>query len=91
MAIKFGQKIRTDNITKKYFVTSRKYVINKLKHLHYYYLTALWIYRKIPANEVCCCGVSLDNHNGWYAGIPPRCAKEYAVTSYVESKLKENK
>ena len=44
-------------------------------------------YRKQPYNEVCCCGQDmkshylLDNHS-------PRCMKEYAITSYVEERLK---
>ena len=65
--------------------------MNKLKH-YIYYLTALWIYRKIPANEVCCCGASIIDGLGcsdYYC--PSRCAKEYAITSYVDSKVKENK
>ena len=38
-------------------------------------------------NEVCCCGTGMNEHSA-YDNHTPRCAKEYAVTCYVESKLK---
>ena len=58
----------------------------KIKH-NLYLSLAKFKYRKIPYNEVCCCGASMDGHPT-YDNHSPRCAKEYAITSYVNDKLK---
>ncbi|AUR93411.1 hypothetical protein NVP1187O_098 [Vibrio phage 1.187.O._10N.286.49.F1] len=71
-------------------------MIDKLK-LNWYLLCAKWKYRKQDHNEVCCCGTGMEKRYhtilGYYYNCPDywcvgRCAKEYAITCYVESKLK---
>lgn len=42
-------------------------------------------FRKYPYNEVCCCGSDGDH---MFENHTYRCAKEYAITSAVESKVK---
>lgn len=65
---------------------------------------AEWKYRKQEYNEVCCCGQGMITYHRWGRDCedntheewkdcpdyycPSRCAKEYAVTSYVEEKIK---
>lgn len=61
-------------------------MIDKLKP-YWYLLCAKWKYRKQGYNEVCCCGTCMAQHSV-YDNHTPRCAKEYAITSYVEGKMK---
>ena len=61
-------------------------MIDKLKR-NWYLLCAKWKYRKQGYNEVCCCGSGMDQHSV-YDNHTPRCDKEYAITCYVEDKLK---
>lgn len=62
---------------------------------------AEWKYRKQEYDAVCCCGNdmlpikitptrggSFDLYRCKIYDCPSRCAKEYAVTSYVEEKMK---
>jgi hypothetical protein len=68
----------------------------KLK-LKFWTLVAKWKYRKIGYDEVCCCGNSMINiysakkRKSWRGcadyTCPSRCAKEYAITKYVEEKM----
>lgn len=53
-----------------------------------YKMIAKFKYRKIPYNEVCCCGEPMNGHVIYTSNHSPRCAKEYAITSYFNSKLK---
>lgn len=71
-------------------------MIDKLKR-NWYLLCAKWKYRKQTYNEVCCCGNTMKKHYhgilGYYYSCPDywcisRCAKEYAITNYVEGKMK---
>ncbi len=65
---------------------------------------AEWKYRKHDYDEVCCCGSNLAPINIFPTRgdsfvhykctdycCPSRCAKEYAVTCYVESKMNKEK
>lgn len=45
-------------------------------------LAARIVYRKHADNEVCCCGSDFAGH-GWNDGHTARCAKEYAITCWV--------
>ncbi|CAM0066565.1 hypothetical protein VPHK460_0282 [Vibrio phage K460] len=73
-------------------------MIDKLKR-NWYLLCAKWKYRKQEYEEVCCCGSDMapDHWDGYrdYSTYscssyycPSRCAKEYAITCYVEGKMK---
>lgn len=60
-------------------------MIDELKR-KFYTLCAEWKYRNVTYDEVCCCGLEMDKHTV-LDNHSPRCAKEYAVTCYVESKV----
>lgn len=65
-------------------------MIDKLKRKFYTYV-AEWKYRKHDYDEVCCCGLEMDKHTMPNSNHLARCAKEYAVTCYVESKMNKEK
>jgi hypothetical protein len=67
-----------------------------LKH-KFWTLVAKWNYRRNKYNEVCCCGNGITKYChrvlGYYYRCsdhycPSRCAKEYAITSYVGEKMR---
>ncbi len=64
-------------------------MIDKIKR-KLYTLIAEWKYRKHDYDEVCCCGEDMDRHT-MLDNHSPRCAKEYAVSCYVESKMNKEK
>ncbi len=64
-------------------------MIDNLKRKLYTFI-AEWKHRKHDYDEVCCCGLEMDKHT-MLDNHSPRCAKEYAVTCYVESKMYKEK
>ncbi len=76
-------------------------MIDKIKR-KLYTLIAEWKYRKHNYDEVCCCGntfqvINIEGYKtypvfrcGDYSHTS-RCAKEYAVSCYVESKMNKEK
>ena len=67
-------------------------MIDNLKR-NWYLLCAKWKYRKQGYNEVCCCGNTFVVRFMTVKNCPDyhcisRCAKEYAITCYVEEKMK---